>query len=159
MTIGYKKIENSNINLVHASAAQFRHCVHSTPGAIFREASPHASPQTYEIKTFRGVLSTGHISRFQPPANRGTPGQIHFTTDKNYFQMAGNCDERFAAAIQKKTPNNLEIYKNWPAIVGSGQDFSSVSVISKKLKLKSMIISRISPHISTSESEISRMDI
>jgi hypothetical protein len=40
-----------------------------------------------------------------------------------------------------------------PAIVGSGQDSSSISVISKELELKSIIISRISPHISASDSE------
>jgi hypothetical protein len=34
------------------------------------------------------------------------------------------------------------------AIVISGQDSSSISVISKKLELKSIIISRISPYIS-----------
>jgi len=73
---------------------------------------------------------------------------------KNSFQMGGICDEPFAAVIQKKTHNNLKIYKNRPAIVGSGQDSSTFSVISKKLKLKSMIITRISPHISASDSEI-----
>jgi hypothetical protein len=67
--------------------------------------------------------------------------------------VAGICDERFAAVILKKTNNNLEIYKSKPAIVGSGQDSTSHSVISKKLKLKSMIISRISPHIKASDSE------
>ena len=40
-----------------------------------------------------------------------------------------------------------------PAIVGSGQDSSSISVISKKPELKSLIVSRISPHISASDSE------
>ena len=73
--------------------------------------------------------------------------------------MAGICDERFAAVIQKKRDNNLEIYESRSAIVCSGQDSSSLSVISKKLKLKSMIISRISPHISDTDSEILFMDI
>jgi len=50
--------------------------------------------------------------------------------------MAGICDERFAAVIQKKRDNNLEIYESRSAIVCSGQDSSSLSVISKKLKLK-----------------------
>jgi hypothetical protein len=40
------------------------------------------------------------------------------------------------------------------AIVGSGQDSSILSLISKKLELKSMIISHISPHILASDSEI-----
>jgi hypothetical protein len=48
--------------------------------------------------------------------------------------MAGICDERFAAVIQEKTVNNLEIYKSRPAIVGSGQDSSSLFVTLKKLK-------------------------
>ena len=36
-----KNTENSNIKLDHVPAAQSRYCVHSTPGAIYREASPH----------------------------------------------------------------------------------------------------------------------
>ena len=67
--------------------------------------------------------------------------------------MAGICGERFAAVIQKKRDNNLEIHKSRPAIVGSGHDSSRLFVISKKTKLKSIFISRISPHISGSDSE------
>jgi len=48
--------------------------------------------------------------------------------------------------MQKKTDKNLEIYKRRPAIVGSGQDYSSLSVISKKFKLKSDTLTRISPY-------------
>ena len=61
--------------------------------------------------------------------------------------------------LQKKTDNNLDIYKSRPATVGSGQNSSSSSVISKKLQLKSIFIPRIPPHISPSESENLRMDI
>jgi len=67
--------------------------------------------------------------------------------------VVGIYDERFAAVIQKKRGNNLKIYKSRPVIVVSGQDSSSLSVISKNLELKSIIISRISPHISASDSE------
>ena len=73
--------------------------------------------------------------------------------------MAGICDERFTAVIQKKRDNNLEIYKSRPAVVGSGQDCSNTSVISKKRKLKSIFLSRISPHISDTDSEILFIDI
>jgi len=79
--------------------------------------------------------------------------------DKNYFQIAGICDERFAVVIQKKSPKNLEMNKSRPAIVGSGQNSSRISVISKKIKIKSMTIPRISPHISASDNDIFCMDI
>jgi hypothetical protein len=45
------------------------------------------------------------------------------------------------------------MHKSSPAVVGSGQDSSSFHVISKKNELKSIFISRISPHISASASE------
>ena len=101
----------------------------------------------------RCALCTGFTSRIPPPANHGPPGLMHVNIAKNYFQLAGICDKRFAAVNQKKRDNNLAIYKNMPTVVGSGQDSSSLSVTSKKPELKSMIISRISPHISASDSE------
>jgi len=75
--------ELKNIKLDHDSVAQIRYCVHSTPVAIYREVSPHAAPQSYEIKSCRIALCTSFISRYQPPGNRGTPGQIHVTIAKN----------------------------------------------------------------------------
>jgi len=154
-----KNTQNSNITVDYASAALCRYCAHPTPREAYREASPPAGPQAYEIKTCRVALCTGFISRIPFPTNRGTPAQTHVTIDKNLFHMPGIYDEGFDAVIQKKTPKNLEMNKSRPAIIGSGQSSSSLSAISKKLKLKSEIISRISRHISVLDDEFFSMDI
>jgi len=86
MTTGYyENTENSNIKVNHSSAAQFRYRVHPTPGAIYRDASPHAASHAYEIKSCRVALFIGFISPILPPANCGTPGTTHVNIIKSYF--------------------------------------------------------------------------
>jgi hypothetical protein len=78
-----KNTENSNIKLDHDSAAQCRYCAYPTPGAAYRQASPPAARQAYEIKSCRIVFCTGFTSRIPTPANRGTPGPMHLNIAKN----------------------------------------------------------------------------
>ena len=148
-----RNTENSNIKLDHVSAVHCRYCAQSTPGATDDEASLPAVPQAEKNKSCRLALSISYlVSHLQL-----TVVSLDQCTCL-LLKICGICHERFAAVIQKKRDNNLEIHKSRPAVVSS-QDCSRPSVISKKLKLKLMNISRISPHISASDSEILCMDI
>jgi len=148
-----RNTENSNIKLDHVSAVQCRYCAHSTPGATDDEASPPAVPQAEKNKYCRLALSTSYlVSHLQ---------LIAVSLDQCtclLLKICGIGDERFAAVIPKKRDNNLETHKSRPAVV-LGQDSSRHSVTFKKRKLRSVIISRICPHISASDSEILCMDI
>jgi hypothetical protein len=110
-----KSTEISNIKHENVCAVQCRYCAYPTPGATYRTASSVAAPQAYEIKSCRDALCTGFTgftSRNSPPANRGTTVPKHVIIANNYFQLPGICYERFAAVIQKKSDNNLELYES-----------------------------------------------
>jgi hypothetical protein len=101
------------------------------------------------------MLCTPSTSRITPTGNHGNHGTEHVTSTKNWIHLTCICDEGFNAVVKKnKKPSDLpslEEHKKGrqlqPVAIKSS---SSLHDISKKFKLKSLFVSRISTHVSPS---------